>query len=488
MSDSVQPTQAFPNPTESVTSDGTVSSESLPTSGATVLGGSRYLLGEEIARGGMGEVYRATDTVLNREVAVKVLQAKYGPESGSAHRFADEARITSQLQHPGIPPVHDLGTLADGRPFLAMKLIKGETLDNLIKQKAPINTLAVVEAICQALAYAHAHEVIHRDLKPANIMVGAFGEVQVMDWGLAKVLTTSPSRGGESTESDSEATKALTEIKNSRTVEDHYTQDGDVLGTPAYMSPEQAIGAIHRVDQRSDVFGLGGILAAMITGKPPYVSDSAIETRFMAAEGQIQPCLERLEDSEADPELVILCKRCLNPKREERFASATQVAKQVAELRTAAEERARQAELETIRVEVTIKEQSKRRRLTYTGGSLVLLTFLVGTIVALVYASEANRNSDRAETNEKLATKRAKDIEAEQGLTKNALQKVQAEQENTQQLLAYSKLLLAEATWHGSGTAKRALEQVSQIPERFHNWEHYHLKRKYQACMGIQVG
>src|SRR5262249_53194055 len=136
---------------------------------------------------------RAIDASFGREVAVKVLQERFAPDSGTARRFADEARITGQLQHPNIPAVHDLGTLADGRPFLAMKLIKGDTLDALLKQRSDASAdrgrvVAAFEQVCQAVAYAHAHGVIHRDLKPANVMVGSFGEVQVMDWGLAKVL------------------------------------------------------------------------------------------------------------------------------------------------------------------------------------------------------------------------------------------------------------------------------------------------------------
>jgi serine/threonine protein kinase len=136
----------------------------------------------------MGVVYRARDLALDREVAVKVLQQRYEPGSSTAARFVEEARITAQLQHPGIPAVYQVGTLPDSRPFLAMKLIKGQTLDTLLKAKAPIDRLAVVEAVAQAVGYAHAHGVLHRDLKPANVMVGSFGEVQVMDWGLAKVL------------------------------------------------------------------------------------------------------------------------------------------------------------------------------------------------------------------------------------------------------------------------------------------------------------
>ena len=261
----------------------------------------RYTLGLEIDRGGMGIIYRATDTVLGREVAVKVLHEKYGALSEAALRFAGEARITGQLQHPSIPPVHDLGTLSDGRPFLAMKLIKGQTLDESLKHRPDAaadrgRLVAVFEQICQALAYAHSHDVIHRDLKPANVMVGAFGEVQVMDWGLAKILGAEPSRA-RPTETQSEATQAwpqtspssatwtetqvdgtlaLTQISPSsasstETQKDgtlahtqisptsqlgSQTEAGSILGTPAFAPPEQVAGEIEKVDTRADVFGL----------------------------------------------------------------------------------------------------------------------------------------------------------------------------------------------------------------------------------------
>src|SRR6516165_7642885 len=152
-----------------------------------------YELLDEIGQGGMGVVYRAHDTALDRDVAVKLLTERHPADSPAGQRFLGEARITGQLQHPGIPAVHQVGALADGRPFLAMKLIKGSTLEALLKQRPDPSAergrlLAVFEAVCQAVGYAHAHRVIHRDLKPANVMVGAFGEVQVMDWGLAKAL------------------------------------------------------------------------------------------------------------------------------------------------------------------------------------------------------------------------------------------------------------------------------------------------------------
>ena len=221
----------------------------------------RYTLGAEIARGGIGVVYRATDSILGREVAVKVLLEKYSAEAGVALRFADEARITSQLQHPCIPPIHDLGTLPDGRPFLAMKLVKGQTLEELLEDRPyPAadrgRFVAAFEQICQALAYAHAHNVLHRDLKPANVMVGAFGEVQVMDWGLAKVLGSH-----EAEDADPVVTvRSATLVGSLRDSDGSFTQAGSVLGTPAFMPPEQAIGAVNQIDARSDVFGLGGIL------------------------------------------------------------------------------------------------------------------------------------------------------------------------------------------------------------------------------------
>src|SRR5581483_10066840 len=187
-----------------------------------------------------------------------LLREDYPADSAVRARFVAEAQITGQLQHPGIPAVHELGTLPDGRPFLAMKLVKGRTLHELLKERTdPAQErgrfVAVFEQVCQAVGYAHAHRVIHRDLKPGNIMVGAFGEVQVMDWGLAKVLTDHPGTGPDP-QDDADATLG-TEIRSLRG-EDALTQAGSLLGTPAYMAPEQAIGAVDQLDARSDVFGL----------------------------------------------------------------------------------------------------------------------------------------------------------------------------------------------------------------------------------------
>ncbi len=145
-----------------------------------------YELAEEVGRGGMGVVYRARDLAMNREVAVKVLLDKYAPDSTISERFVAEAQITGQLQHPGIPAVYHVGQMEDRRPFLAMKLIKGRTLDTLLKSGRAPTPRRCSRRSRRPSGYAHAHGVIHRDLKPANIMVGSFGEVQVMDWGLGQ--------------------------------------------------------------------------------------------------------------------------------------------------------------------------------------------------------------------------------------------------------------------------------------------------------------
>jgi tetratricopeptide (TPR) repeat protein len=373
------PTPSFENLTQSVADPAaTTGTDTSSTAVAPLpLPSARYQLGEEIARGGMGVVYRATDTVLGREVAVKVLQADPGPLSAVARRFTDEAHIAAQLQHPAIPPVHDLGTLPDGRPFLAMKLIRGDTLESLLKARSDPATdrgryVAVFERVCQAVAYAHDRQVIHRDLKPSNVMVGAFGEVQVMDWGLAKVLA---SRERERPEEYPEETAAGTVIHSHRADQAH-TRAGSVLGTPAYMPPEQALGAIGKIDARSDVFGLGGILAVILTGKPPFESGSAETTRIKAAQGKVDECFARLDASGADPELVALCKRCLNPNPADRPRHAGEVAKAVATLRAAADDRARRAELDRAKAEVHASEQRRRRKVQ------LALAAAVGLLVA----------------------------------------------------------------------------------------------------------
>jgi serine/threonine protein kinase len=369
----------------------------------------RYILSGELARGGMGVVYRATDTILNREVAIKALQEKFAPDSGTARRFQDEASITGQLQHPGIPPVHDLGTLCDGRPFLAMKLIKGETLDELLKLRENPSAdrprfIAIFEQICHAVAYAHMHRVIHRDLKPSNIMVGSYGEVQVMDWGLAKVLSN---RMG--VDSDPEETSSATVVVSQRDSDGSFTQAGSLLGTPSYIPPEQAVGALNKITERSDVFGLGAILAVILTGKPPFIGENSETIRMMAAQGNLRGCFARLDTCGAEPELVALCKHCLSPMPEDRLANADELAKAVVKFRADAEKRAHEAKLDKVRIEAEHQakanqdaERRKRRRILVTAFAILATAMIAGLSFGLAAVS---RERDRTREQKDLALK-----------------------------------------------------------------------------------
>ncbi|MHB1423324.1 MAG: serine/threonine-protein kinase [Gemmataceae bacterium] len=409
-----EPTTALPVPSSS---DGTPTAGGettpLPSACSSPAAG-RYTLVAEIARGGMGTIYRATDTVLGREVAVKVLQDKYEPGSAVARRFAEETRITAQLQHPAIPPVHDLGFFPDGRPFLVMKLIKGETLDELLKRANSAvdrgRFVAAFEQVCQAVAYAHAHDVIHRDLKPANVMVGNFGEVQVMDWGLAKVLGA---RGeSERTTTDPELTTAPTEIRSLRDTDGSFTQAGSVLGTPAYMAPEQAAGEVNKIDTRADVFGLGAILCVLLTGRPPFEGVDAESVRLNAVRGRTEAAFARLDAGGADPELIALCKRCLAFEPKDRPATANAVASEVAELRRAADERARQAEHEKVSAEVRAAEQVKRRRAVQWAAGLVAVVLLLGIIGTIIGLLRAERAKNDAEAAKKVAEEKRAEADA----------------------------------------------------------------------------
>jgi len=229
--------------------------ERLRGSSVPDLSGTRYELRELIARGGMGVVYAAEDEKLHRRVALKVLDTP-GENAELTQRLIREARILAQLEHPGIVPVHDVGRLPDGRVFYTMKFVEGLRLDQYLKQVDSLpQRLRLFLRICDAVAFAHARGVLHRDLKPANIMVGSFGEVLVLDWGLAKIVQEQVA-ATETVFASSKKESPGNEDTQSTVVTGH----GTVMGTPGYMSPEQERGETEKVDARSDVFSLGALL------------------------------------------------------------------------------------------------------------------------------------------------------------------------------------------------------------------------------------
>ena len=223
------------------------------------LSGTKYRLLEKFSAGGMGTIYLAEDTQLQRRVALKVLHL---PEVSSdlSARMWREARVIAKLEHPSIVPVHDVGELPDGRVFYVMKFVQGQRLDQI--ETALPNRLRIFQKVCEAVAFAHANGVIHRDLKPENIMVGAFGEVLVMDWGLAKIVDEA-SKIEDRTSKIEDGNSAN---GSSLPLTPHETQHGTVMGTPAYMAPEQKRGEVDQIDQRTDIFALGAILKFLLAG------------------------------------------------------------------------------------------------------------------------------------------------------------------------------------------------------------------------------
>lgn len=353
----------------------------------------RYRLDGEIARGGMGAIIKGRDTDLGRDLAIKVLLKEHQDNPSTIKRFIEEAQIGGQLQHPGIAPVYELGQFHDQRPFFTMKLIKGKTLAALLRERKTVEDertkfLGIFEQICQTMAYAHSRGVLHRDLKPANVMVGAFGEVQVMDWGLAKVLAA----GGIADERQQRIDEDVSLIETVRSTDSGSTRRGDtntidgsatrmgsIMGTPAYMSPEQAAGEVDHLDQRTDVFSLGSILCKILTGKPAYLRDKQMDPLVQARSGDLQNAFERLDASSADIELIQLAKDCLAIDRTERPSDAQAVTERISGYLESVDQRLRETELEVARSHTKAEEERKRRRVVIALAGSVVFAVLLGS-------------------------------------------------------------------------------------------------------------
>lgn len=273
--------------------------------------GQRYVVDREVARGGMGAIVRAVDCDIRREVAVKYLLDQN--DGKKKLRFIEEAQITGQLEHPNIVPIHELSIDGQKRLFFTMKMVSGRSLADVLRELRKNSKemerlyslgclLRIFSSICHPVAYAHARGVIHRDLKPHNVMLGDFGEVYVMDWGLAKVLRD----GGSETQvagdplNVSVTTSRSSKIKvdTSRAPDADLTQDGAVLGTPVYMPPEQASGHVDEIDQRSDIYSLGAILYEILTLSTPVSKEGTyLDVIMRVMKGEIEPPVQRVRQA-----------------------------------------------------------------------------------------------------------------------------------------------------------------------------------------------
>ncbi len=383
--------------------------------------GGRYELRGEIARGGMGAILKVWDDDLNRELAMKVVLGDDGDGANASvdgggvdawriARFLEEAQITGQLDHPCVVPVHELGLDAHGRVYFTMRLVRGRDLGRvfqLVRTGAEgwneTRALNVLLRVCEATAYAHSKGVVHRDLKPANVMVGSFGEVYVMDWGLARVVGREdlhdPHRAGSSVPRS--VRTARRDERESGAHSPAFTMEGDVLGTPAYMSPEQATGRISELSARSDVYSIGAMLHELLAGAPPYSRPgerpSAREVLEAVRRGPPTPLRELRPD--VAPELESICEKAMAREPNERYADTLALAE---DLRAFLEGRVVQAHATGAFVE--LQKWVRRNRALALAGAAAVVFLVVGLFASLRFASLAADNARTADAKAKEAT------------------------------------------------------------------------------------
>ena len=297
----------------------------------------RYIDRGLLGRGGTAEVRRVLDTRLNRELALKVLRTDLSESGRRAEKIIEEAQITSQLNHPGIIPVHDIGYLEDGRFFFTMPIVQGKNLDLVCNElHATIQDgewgetvdgwtfrriIDAFKRVCATVAYAHSQNVIHRDLKPQNIMLGEHGEVFVLDWGIAKLISND-----ENTTQSVKNSRSQLPVRLRPGTEASQTIAGSIFGTPSYMSPEQARGQHEQVGTASDIYALGAILYKILSGVPPFQGSEPMQTLAKAAEGESSSLSDANLAVIPPWPLVKVQQKAMNKVRKERYANASLLA------------------------------------------------------------------------------------------------------------------------------------------------------------------
>jgi eukaryotic-like serine/threonine-protein kinase len=370
--------------------------------------GMRYRILRPYARGGLGEVMVAEDQELHREVALKQIQARHADDKESRERFVVEAEITGRLEHPGIVPVYGLGQYMDGRPYYAMRFIRGDSLNDAIEKfhatEGPTRdpgerNVALRELlgrfvdVCQAIAYAHSRGILHRDLKPGNIMLGKYGETLVVDWGLAKPVGA-PERDGKGT-SDSQREAVL-----SPTASTTATVMGSAVGTPQFMSPEQAAGQVDRLGAASDVYSLGATLYALLTGRAPFTDKNVYDVIQKVQLGDFPK--PRSFRPNVHPALEAVCLKAMALRPEDRYKSPKQLAEDI-ELWMSDEPVSAWQESWVVK---TGRWLRRHKTFATTGSAVVIMTTVGLTILAVFLNAAKKRESDLkliAEKNFRLA-------------------------------------------------------------------------------------
>ncbi len=402
----------------------------------------RYTVQRELGRGGMGRVLLVNDGLLEREVALKELVTAGGKRPGSAlvERFLREARLSSRLGHPSIIPVHDLGCHPDGSHYYTMRFIEGQGFDAALKActtlQQRLHFLPNFRDVCNALAFAHSRSIIHRDLKPGNIIIGAYGETVVVDWGLAKILGE-----GSPGVAEAEAFKPPERERGPRKGgSPMHTRAGSILGTPAYMSPEQTLGRHDVIDARSDQYSLGAILYEILTGRPPHLADTVQSMLLKVVSEPITPVSELVP--QAPRELCVIAQKALSKDPQDRYASTKEMAAELSAYLSGE----KVASYNYTPRELLLRFL-RRHRVAVGAGILVVLS-LVATLVFMSWAyrreSVARRAATLAQRKEAQERQKAQDAETlavtQKRRAEDALEQNRAEQRQSHYNLAEATL------------------------------------------------
>ena len=435
----------------------------------------RYRLEGELARGGQGAIVHVWDEDLRRNLAMKVLLGRAEPvhtgktppvDARSLGRFLEEAQLTSQLDHPGIVPVHELGLDAQGRVYFTMKLVRGEDLRAVFERVRAqrdgwtrTRALGVLLKACEATAYAHAKGVIHRDLKPGNVMVGAFGEVYVMDWGLARIegrtderdlrLRSEPEPLAEPLESAPAADAPVV------------TLDGEVVGTPAYMPPEQALGAQSEVGPHSDVYALGAMLYHLLAGHAPYAEPGARfsnHTILRRVQRGPPPRIDA-QANDVPPELVAICEKAMAREAGARYREMGALAE---DLRAFLEGRVVAAHRTGPLVE--LRKWVERNRPLAASLAAGMLALVAGLAASLVLKAQSDRNAVRA-------AEREQDAERHSALAEE--RRLQAERNQALAETRRDEVLKLSALQDLEDLRAEADDLWPARPERLQAYEHW---------------